>query len=59
MPEILLNQNNLPLGKTQKGLVVDDVGLPPWAKGMFNWRALRETFGKVLSCLTSSISCYC
>ncbi|KAL3918048.1 MAG: hypothetical protein SGILL_004429 [Bacillariaceae sp.] len=33
MPEILLNQNNLPLGKTQRGLVVDDVGLPPWAKG--------------------------
>jgi hypothetical protein len=33
MPEMLLNLNNFPLGKTQKGLSVNDVDLPPWAKG--------------------------
>jgi hypothetical protein len=33
MPEVLLNENKLPLGKTQRGVVVNDVGLPPWAKG--------------------------
>jgi hypothetical protein len=41
MPEILLNQNKFPLGKTQKGVPVDDVGLPPWAKGKYfknDWR---------------------
>ena len=33
VPEVLQNSNHFPLGKTQKGLRVDDVGLPPWAKG--------------------------
>ncbi len=33
MPEVLENSNQFPLGKTQKGLRVHDVGLPPWAKG--------------------------
>lgn len=33
MPEVLQNSNRFPLGTTQKGVSVDDVGLPPWAKG--------------------------
>lgn len=33
MPEMLLNLNNFPFGKTQKGISVNDVDLPPWAKG--------------------------
>mmetsp|Transcript_8256 Transcript_8256/g.17836 ORF Transcript_8256/g.17836 Transcript_8256/m.17836 type:complete len:551 (+) Transcript_8256:741-2393(+) len=33
MPEVFQNSNNFPLGKTQRGIVVNDVGLPPWAKG--------------------------
>ena len=33
LPEMFLNTNSLPLGRTQKDQVVDDVGLPPWAKG--------------------------
>ena len=32
-PEMFLNTNNFPLGTTQEGLKVDDVILPPWAKG--------------------------
>lgn len=31
--EAFLNTNKFPLGKTQKGRVINDVGLPPWAKG--------------------------
>lgn len=30
---MLLNTNKFPLGRTQSGRVVDNVGLPPWAKG--------------------------
>ena len=33
LPEVLQNSNQFPLGKTQKGIRVDNVGLPPWAKG--------------------------
>lgn len=33
LPEMFLNTNNLPLGRTQGGRAVDNVGLPPWAKG--------------------------
>jgi WD40 repeat protein len=33
LPEMFLNTNNFPLGKTQKGRSVENVGLPPWAKG--------------------------
>lgn len=33
LPEMLVNSNNFPLGTTQKGRKVDNVGLPPWAKG--------------------------
>jgi Beige/BEACH domain/WD domain, G-beta repeat len=33
LPEMFLNTNKFPLGKTQSGRTVDDVGLPPWAKG--------------------------
>jgi WD40 repeat protein len=33
LPEMFLNTNSFPLGKTQSGRVVDNVGLPPWAKG--------------------------
>jgi WD40 repeat protein len=33
LPEILLNTNGFPLGRTQSGKLVDNVGLPPWAKG--------------------------
>ena len=33
LPEMFLNSNKFPLGCTQKGRLVDDVGLPPWAKG--------------------------
>lgn len=33
MPEILQNSNHFPFGKTQKRISVNDVGLPPWAKG--------------------------
>jgi Beige/BEACH domain/WD domain, G-beta repeat len=32
LPEMFLNTNKFPLGKTQNGRMVDDVGLPPWAK---------------------------
>ena len=32
-PEMLLNTNKFPLGHTQRGRLVDNVGLPPWAKG--------------------------
>lgn len=33
LPEMFLNTNKFPLGRTQSGRLVDDVGLPPWAKG--------------------------
>lgn len=33
LPELFLNTNKFPLGKTQNGRVIDSVGLPPWAKG--------------------------
>ena len=33
MPEFLENSNNFSLGVTQKGEVVQDVELPPWANG--------------------------
>jgi hypothetical protein len=33
LPEFLCNNNHWDLGGTQKGTVVDDVVLPPWAKG--------------------------
>ena len=33
VPEVFQNSNRFPLGTTQKGFLVDDVGLPPWAKG--------------------------
>ena len=32
-PEMFLNTNHLPLGRTQTGKVLGDVTLPPWAKG--------------------------
>ena len=32
-PEILLNQNNLQMGKTQEGVLVNDVELPEWCQG--------------------------
>lgn len=32
LPEMFLNTNKFPLGKTQTGREVGDVGLPPWAK---------------------------
>ena len=33
LPEMFLNTNGFPLGTTQIGRAVNDVGLPPWAKG--------------------------
>lgn len=33
LPELLLNTNNFPLGRLQSGALVDNVKLPPWAKG--------------------------
>ena len=33
LPEFLTNSNNFDFGATQKGDVVNDVQLPPWAKG--------------------------
>jgi hypothetical protein len=33
LPEMFLNTNKFPFGRTQSGRVVDDVTLPPWAKG--------------------------
>jgi Beige/BEACH domain/WD domain, G-beta repeat len=33
LPEMFLNTNNFPLGRTQSGKHLDDVSLPPWAKG--------------------------
>jgi hypothetical protein len=33
LPEMFQNSNQFPLGTTQRGVHVDDVGLPPWAKG--------------------------
>lgn len=32
-PEMFLNTNHFPLGSTQAGRPIDNVGLPPWAKG--------------------------
>eukprot|EP00953_Heterococcus_sp_UTEX-ZZ885_P033587 17457-Heterococcus_DN1.PRE.1 len=40
LPELLLNQQQLPLGTTQDGEEVGDVVLPPWAKGD-PWRFMR------------------
>ena len=33
LPEFLLNANGCPFGETQNGHLVDNVVLPPWAKG--------------------------
>ncbi|GKY94790.1 hypothetical protein MPSEU_000444200 [Mayamaea pseudoterrestris] len=33
LPEMFLNTNKFPLGRTQRGRQVDHVVLPPWAKG--------------------------
>lgn len=33
LPEMFQNSNQFPLGTTQRGMHVDNVGLPPWAKG--------------------------
>ena len=33
LPETFRNRNGLPLGTRQDGTVLDDVVLPPWAKG--------------------------
>jgi len=33
LPEMLTNTNQFPLGRTQSGIEVNHVGLPPWAKG--------------------------
>jgi len=33
LPEMFLNSNRYPLGRMQLGQVVDNAGLPPWAKG--------------------------
>lgn len=33
LPEVFLNTNKFPLGRMQSGRLVDNVGLPPWAKG--------------------------
>ena len=33
LPEMLRNENKLPLGKSQAGINIDDVELPPWAGG--------------------------
>ena len=33
LPEMFLNTNNFPLDSTQDGRSIDNVGLPPWAKG--------------------------
>ncbi|UZJ53931.1 hypothetical protein CBS101457_003251 [Exobasidium rhododendri] len=33
LPEFLTNSNHFEFGKTQNGVKVDDVELPPWAKG--------------------------
>jgi hypothetical protein len=32
-PEVFLNTNNYPLGRTQDSKNIDNVALPPWAKG--------------------------
>lgn len=33
LPEMFLNTNEFPLGRAQNGKEIDNVGLPPWAKG--------------------------
>lgn len=33
LPEFLVNRSNIAFGQTQRGEIVDDVVLPPWAKG--------------------------
>jgi len=33
LPDFLVNSNGFDFGETQKGTTVDDVTLPPWAKG--------------------------
>ena len=33
LPETFRNRNGLPLGTRQDGTILDDVVLPPWAKG--------------------------
>lgn len=37
LPEFLTNSNNFEFGKLQNGKVVNDVELPPWAKGDANY----------------------
>lgn len=33
LPEVLMNLQHFDFGKRQNGMKVDDVNLPPWAKG--------------------------
>ncbi|KAJ8602628.1 hypothetical protein CTAYLR_004083 [Chrysophaeum taylorii] len=43
LPEVLLNDNRLPLGARQKlGVVVDDVALPEWAEDAFDFVRLHR-----------------
>ena len=49
-PDMFRNTNHFPLGTTQSGVNVDDVGLPPWAHGSahefvrMNRRALESDY---------------
>ncbi len=50
LPDFLVNDNALPLGTRQDGKVVNNVELPPWARGcprefiMLHRRALESEY---------------
>jgi hypothetical protein len=41
LPEFLINSNRFDLGVKQSGVQLDDVVLPPWAKGRHHLSALK------------------
>jgi len=51
LPEFLLNSNRFDLGVKQSGVQLDDVVLPPWAKGL-----LRCISINCMQCLTIYLS---
>lgn len=44
LPEFLVNSNRFDLGTKQSGVVLNDVVLPPWAKGKHNVFLMRILF---------------
>ena len=44
LPEFLANHNRFDLGRKQSGVELDDVVLPPWARGKFLTRMRKLKF---------------